>query len=105
MKIRILSDIHININHRLAPKYNKDNILTLIAGDISKNTRDTIRYINKNFNDTIFIEGNHLFYDHLIPINKKYEILHKKFPQSSNQTFLEQDYKVYQNHVIIGATL
>jgi predicted phosphodiesterase len=104
MKIRVISDLHINLlQKKFIPLYKKDNILTLIAGDISLNPSQTYKYVSKNFNDAILIGGNHLFYSN-VPIEIKHQVLHEYFPMNSNQVFLEREYKVIDNYVVIGAT-
>ena len=55
MKIRILSDLHIDQNPKFELK-NK-NVFTIIAGDISKDYKLTTKWIQDNIKEGLFKIG------------------------------------------------
>lgn len=58
MKIRVISDLHIDINEKHPITYD-DDIFTIIAGDISGDPVLSTQWINDNIKNGIFIHGNH----------------------------------------------
>jgi predicted phosphodiesterase len=107
MRLRIVSDLHLNKNGDDKPTFDiNDDVLTIIAGDVSKNIDETYEYIHSNFKRAIFVEGNHLLYKNdNIPIQDKYDELRKMFPIESDLTFLQNNYKIVGDYIFIGATL
>lgn len=63
MKIRILSDLHLDINQKIPFLLEDKEIFTVLCGDISGNPEQTIEWINQNIKQGVFVEGNHIGYD------------------------------------------
>ena len=97
MKIRIFSDIHIDVNQKFPFSLNddgddKEDIFTLIPGDVSGNVKLTSKWIQTNIHSGMFVAGNHdPAYNDLgwtIWAQKRY--LATRFPIDSNVTFLDE---------------
>lgn len=58
MDIRIISDLHIDINKDYPISYN-DDVFTVIAGDICGNPYDGVEWVKNNIKHGLFIKGNH----------------------------------------------
>ena len=61
MKVRIFSDIHVDINQKFpfSFKEGEKDTFTLIAGDVSGNPKLTANWIKANITNGMFIVGNH----------------------------------------------
>ncbi|MDR3049867.1 MAG: metallophosphoesterase [Elusimicrobiota bacterium] len=106
MKIRIISDLHTDINRKADLSWKDKDILTLIAGDVAGSLKGTKEFLRRELSNVVFIAGNHIVYNHENkPIQTLYQDLKNEFPVNSNIAFLENDYKVIDNIAIIGATL
>ena len=62
MKLTILSDLHIDINHNYDFSNLKDQEFVIICGDIAGNPIQVKQFIQENISRGLFIEGNHLGY-------------------------------------------
>jgi predicted phosphodiesterase len=100
MKIRLMSDLHIDYNHKYKITLPQDDVFTLIAGDISGIPTKTIDWINDNVKNGAFCAGNHIVYnprvfDRAFPEAQTIETiknkLHEAFPLDGNVTFLDYD--------------
>lgn len=108
MKIRILSDLHVDLNKHYGNifKWDDRDILTILAGDTSGDLKTTKEFVRKHFDNAILIGGNHIVYnDEGKPIQELYDDYRAEFPLSAPISFLENDYKVIGDVVFIGATL
>lgn len=108
MDIRIISDLHIDINKQYPISYN-DDVFTIIAGDIAGSPKDIDDWLKDNIKHGIFIRGNHdCIYTDLInrdPLNMSTEILKQKYPVNADVCYLENQYKIINDIVFIGCTL
>lgn len=108
MKIRVISDLHIDVNKKYISHFewaDKD-ILTIIAGDTAGSLEVTAPFIRKWFNNAILIGGNHIVYNkERKSIQQLYMDYKTEFPLTETISFLENDYKVIDDAVFIGATL
>ena len=102
MKVRILSDLHINQNGNF--ELTDKEIFTIVAGDISKDFFQLKSWLQQNIKNGIFILGNHDFTGNTNMVDA-YQELKEKFPASSNLTFLQNSYKEIDNKIFVGATL
>jgi predicted phosphodiesterase len=108
MKIRILSDLHVDINNHYGSifKWEDRDVLTVLAGDTSGDLKTTAEFVRKHFNNAILIGGNHIVYNEE---GKTIQQLHSEyraeFPLDTSISFLENDYKIIDDVVFIGATL
>lgn len=115
MKIRVISDLHLDLNDRFPFSLRNDekNVFALVAGDISGNVRLTSRWIKDNIKNGMFVVGNHdpAYNDLPMTIGKQKEFLAKKYGLDSNVTFLDESVGVMSkeipgtNILVIGSTL
>lgn len=121
MKIRVVSDLHIDINNCVKNNYfgfetelNNTDVI-LIAGDISgsyKFDEIFLERIKSSLKNTkiFFVNGNHTGYDHLSQelyedtLNHSRYILRQKY-NSSPVCFLENNYQIIDDYIICGCTL
>lgn len=113
MLIRIFSDIHTEISEEsikaIQPLETDQETILILAGDISsiRQNKSYIRCLTKEFFDrfrrTIYIAGNHEYYDGSIAnVDDKYR---EYFAQFSNVSFLQQDTLDIDGVVFLGCTL
>lgn len=110
MKIRILSDLHIDINSRYPLELVDNNIFTIVAGDISGLTSVSADWIDKNIKKGLFIAGNHIVYNHSIKTLEEFKKeLSQKYPLTNDVTFLDTLTNTYYREIngiiFIGTTL
>ena len=104
MKIRLLSDLHIEFYDSKLPKCIGEDVLVL-AGDIHGSSTSVIKYITNQFMDTrpiIYVPGNHEYYGSTI------EDFDKEVQEAfdgTNVHFLNPGQVTVNNVQFIGATL
>lgn len=104
MKIRIISDLHIDLNKEY-PRYD-DDIFTIVAGDISGDPYTTVGWIRNNIKNGLFIHGNHLVYNNLnLPLQSLCNILTREYPLNGKVSYLNNQYKIIDDIVFIGSCL
>ena len=59
MQIRVLSDIHIDINENYPIPEFEDDVFTIVAGDISGDPVVSSYWIEDNIKHGVFVHGNH----------------------------------------------
>lgn len=101
MKIRVLSDLHIDVNKDYPFTLDSlDDCFTIIAGDISGSPDKTIEWINNNIKSGVFVCGNHLVYSkEMLTVRQRKSKLHKAFPITSDITFLDDSVGVISKEV------
>lgn len=107
MKIRLLSDLHIDINDKYPLDLHKDkanDVFTLVAGDVSGYPHKTVDWLKRNIHRGAFICGNHDVYDGM-PIEDIKSMYHKEFPESSLLTFFDNDIGVVSKEIDDGILL
>jgi len=106
MRLRVISDLHVDLNKDFRFEWADRELLTIIAGDISGSLEDTALFLRKHFENAIFVGGNHIVYNREHKsIQRLYRDYKEEFPISAPISFLENDYKVIEDTVFIGATL
>lgn len=113
MKIRVISDLHIDINDRYPLDLHKDDandIYTLVAGDISGYPEKNVEWLKRNVNQGAFICGNHDAYSTLMPIEDVKDLYHREFPENSNIAFFDNDVgaiskEIAENIVLVADVL
>lgn len=91
-RIRILSDLHLDVNNNYCFKLQKNNDFTILAGDTSGDPAITIEWVKKNVKKGLLVSGNHLVYnEHGLPIQKLRDELHSAFPVDNDVTYLESE--------------
>ena len=63
MKIRIISDIHTDINKDKNYQFDFGNDFVVCCGDISGDRITTTNWVKSNIKQGVFVEGNHLGYN------------------------------------------
>lgn len=108
MKIRLMSDLHLCVNNERYKAFRLADVdtFTLIAGDISADVNQTVRWINDNVKNGLFIEGNHICYNHR-PHSIQYfhRELSNYYTMDANVSFLQDNYKIVDDVVFVGGTL
>ena len=114
MKFRIISDLHIDINHDYEEymKFDPDAFY-LIPGDISGSYTRTSEFIENHIPQGCFIMGNHegydfTFNDHSTDRAKENIAvrLAQDFPLDGKVSFLENDYKeIGEDIIVVGCVL
>src|SRR5574344_220 len=107
MKIRIVSDIHCDINEY--KKFNFEDEFIICCGDISGDRFTTEKWVNENIKQGIFVAGNHLGYNHITndkndSINLSVKYLQDKFSDGPVR-FLENQYMIKDDIVFVGCIL
>ena len=113
MKIRIFSDIHIDVNQGFPFSLKDKETFTLIPGDISGNVKGSAKWIRENIHNGMFVAGNHdpAYNDLGWTIKKQKQYLAEKFPIDGDVTFLDEQVGVMSkqipdtNILVIGSTL
>lgn len=100
MKIRILSDLHLDINKQDPLVYENKDIFTVICGDTSGYPDMTIKWIKENCPNGVGVSGNHLPYNNY---NKTIQELRNElataFPITNSFTYLDCETNVFCKEV------
>lgn len=108
MKIRLISDLHIDINRNYPLDLHKDganDMYTIVAGDISGLPTMSIEWVKKNIHQGALVSGNHDVYDVDDPIEEVKEQFHKAFPVNSAITYFDNDVGVISKEIANGILL
>lgn len=108
MKIRLISDLHIDINSNYPLDLHQNganDVFTLVAGDVSGYPNMTIEWLKKNLHQGAFICGNHDAYDSSMPIEDIKSLYHKEFPENANITFFDYEAGVMSKEIADGVLL
>ena len=118
MKIRIISDLHVDLPAKNGQTFGfedklNETDLVLVAGDISGSKLGTVKYLD-NLNTkskVIFVRGNHEGYSqpnfppHIDTVDSIIADLRLKYAKEGNITFLEHDCIEVQDFIVVGCTL
>ena len=105
MKIRILSDLHLDINGYPPPLSDKDSF-TIICGDIAGSVQTACQWLDENIHNGLFVAGNHMFYSEpKLTVEDIVEKYQAKYPLDKPVSFLNNSYKIIDDTVFVGATL
>lgn len=109
MKILIASDIHYGVNKTVNLDITEDYDVALLAGDIAVSDKEFEELFSTYFKNkkVLFVGGNHLYYppNNLKTLQEVNTNLMEKYPLDSDISFLENNYKIIDNTVIIGCNL
>lgn len=103
LKIRFLSDIHLDVNDDDFSLSGDD--FTILAGDISGNVDEAIEWIKNNVKRGLFVEGNHILYNSKYFLDDSYGKLKEAFPLDNDVSFLQNESKVVDGITFAGCTL
>lgn len=111
MKFRIFSDLHININKnnnllKELQRNTSDDVLNIIAGDISGNCFETIKWIQNYCKKALFVSGNHELaaYDDTNAIQEVSNHF-RNFLRSFQYYYLQNDFIGFDDILFVGCTL
>ena len=109
MKLRIISDIHIDINKDKNYQFDFGDDFIVACGDISGDRFTTEEWIKANITNGVFVEGNHLGYNGVTSDSddtKEYSIkyLKNKF-KNGHVRFLENNIYIVEDIVFVGCAL
>ena len=102
MKIRLISDLHIDINEKYPLDLHADDagdVFTVVAGDVSGCPKLTVEWVKKNLRQGAFICGNHDVYDSSMPIEDVKALYHREFPLNSSTTFFDSEVGVISKEI------
>lgn len=118
MKIRIISDLHVDLNEYETFGFEDklDNTdLILIAGDISGSDLDTQDFLDKldTKSKIVFVRGNHEGYSpsaynypfYVSTVENIVSNFKVKYTPQNNITFLENSYIEFGDYIVVGCTL
>lgn len=117
MQFRIISDLHVDINHKYYNKFKFDpNAYYLIAGDIAGSRFKVGEFLNHyksigKLNKCVLVAGNHLGYDREFEFPDQTKeacinYLTEKFPIQEDICFMENQHKeIGEDIIVIGCTL
>ena len=92
MKIRLISDLHIDINRKYNVTLPDDDVYTLIAGDIGGDYKDNAKWLRNNIRKGAFISGNHDAYTpDNTPLDDVKKFYHEEFPLDGDITYFDSD--------------
>lgn len=109
MKLRIISDIHCDVNEKCNDNYDFENDFIICCGDISGDRFTTEKWIKKNIKRGIIVAGNHLGYNFVTgadedSLNSSIKYLQEKFSQEPIW-FLENQVVKMEDIIFVGCTL
>ena len=106
LKVRIMSDLHLDFNYKYPLKLEDSDVLTVLAGDISGYYDYSSKWIKDNIKNGLFVEGNHVFYnDENKSLQQYYDRLKNEYPLENNISFLQNSHKEIDGVVFVGCTL
>lgn len=109
MKIRIMSDLHLDVNEKYPlylPDEDKDTF-TILAGDTAGEIDMGVEWVKENCPNGVCIAGNHIVYNNYgLTLQDLKQSLKEDFPLTSSMKFLDNDsVELNDNIIIVGTTL
>lgn len=99
-KFRVISDLHLDVNHKHPFSLRDDGIFTVICGDTDGNPINTIEWIKKNVKSGVGVSGNHLPYNSRdLEIQKYREELADAFKHDDSFTYLDVETQTFAKEV------
>jgi Icc-related predicted phosphoesterase len=111
MFIRLISDLHIDVNKKTPLVLENNDTFTIVGGDTAGDPEISIKWIKENVCNGIVVSGNHLVYN---PRNKTVEELKQEFasafPLSNAVSYLDASIKQIRKEIsnkvfVLGSTL
>ncbi len=106
MEIRIVSDLHLDVNKAYYIDFVNTDQFTIVCGDCGGELDRSFKWLDKNVKNGLIVEGNHILYNRHA-LEESQCRFQSKYPNDSESrvSFLECGYKVIDDVVFIGATL
>lgn len=90
MKVRVISDLHLDVNREHPFSLEANDTFTVVLGDTSGDPNITIPWIRKNVRRGLVIAGNHIVYNNRgCSINYLRTQMHCAFKKGADVEFLE----------------
>ena len=106
MRIRILSDLHLDVNAGLKFSLKNKDTFTVLCGDISAYFTQTTKWLRKNIKNGVFVAGNHIVYNEYEHSLQYFcRQLEQHYPLSSQLSFLNDSFKIVDDIVFVGGTM
>lgn len=110
MRIRLLSDLHLELNPLLKIKFNKPADVVILAGDIGNPFKEEyaslLRQLSLTHNKVFIVSGNHEYYNKLYKMEEiDNQIKNVCKEEDENIHFLQMDSIIYNNVKFMGCTL
>lgn len=109
MEFQLFSDIHLELMSPAVPKITPLAKVLILAGDIGKmglpNFKEFFDYCSKNWATTIYVPGNHEYYNSSKTYVKLKSSYREFFESYDNVHFLDNGLIEMDNIVIVGSTL
>lgn len=106
MKIRIISDLHLDVNADYPLKLADNKTKTVVCGDVAGNFETASAWLDNNVKNGVMVAGNHIVYNHsphsIQYLTTQYE---KCFPLTAPFSFLHNSFKIIDDVVFVGGTL
>ena len=102
MKIRLISDLHLDINADYDLDFKAeglDDMFTIVAGDICGSPEKSAQWLKCNISRGAFVSGNHDVYDTDMPIEDVKSFFAKEFPASSDVTYFDNEVGVISKEI------
>ena len=102
MKIRLVSDLHLDINAEYSLDFKAeglDDMFTIVAGDICGDPHKAAQWVKHNINRGAFVSGNHDVYDTEMPIEDVKAFFASEFPADSNVTYFDNEVGVVSKEI------
>lgn len=103
--IRIIGDIHIDINKAQDYVFDFKDDFVVNCGDTSGDALTTSTWVMNNMRQGVFVHGNHLGYSGYNTLNKSIELLEKAFPDTGLVRYLNNSVYNYKGIIFLGCCL
>lgn len=102
MKIRLISDLHLDINAGYDLDFKAeglDDMFTIVAGDICGSPIKAAQWLEYNLSQGAFVSGNHDVYETDMAIEDVKKFFASKFPESLSITYFDNDIGVISKDI------
>jgi len=102
MKIRLISDLHLDINADYELDFKAeglDDVFTIVAGDICGSPAKAVQWLKNNISRGAFVSGNHDVYDTDMPIEDIKQMFAREFPFTGDVTYFDNEVGVISKEI------
>ena len=112
MNIRVISDLHVDVNRSNPLELDDKNTFTVVAGDVTGDPYAAVRWLKDNVHNGIVVAGNHIVYNKMnMAVESIRDYFAMEMPIESNLTYLDclaegrTFYKGVGGILFLGSTL